>query len=292
MTGSEAQDAASLHSYLQDRYAHIAMTTKRKVSPPVPDGQAVYVLSSVTDIEHHKEAILKFARNRNPSLELERDTGNKKAPNAIKVIGLSKLLVFEDRDPIGYVSRELASCIVEGGFWGSVEARLRRIYVGQDEQTEIEFELLGPEEQKTSFNDLLREIGARKLEGRPATVWQKEFYRTFDLEVPKDLTYLAARRFISEKSAEIAKKDRNALRSWEWYGDIVKELLHPQTRETHGIEEVSITSLRSAVVALLDEGHSLEAMHRHIELVVDKLTERRPDTGTEEESQAPQVRAG
>lgn len=252
---------------------HIAMTIKRKVSPPIPDGYVIYSWKSVAGIQHKKKAAHNFAKNRNQSLELERDPDNKQDSNAIKVIGCSKGFVFEDRDSIGYVPRELASCIVEGGFWGSVEPRLRSIYVGEDEYIEVEFQLLGPREQKKAFNDVLQRVEDRKFEGRPATVWQKEFYQTFDLKVPKGLTYLAARQFISEKSAEIGKEDASALRAWECYGDIVKELLHPTTRENYGIKAVRITYLRSAVIALLHEGHTMESIYRDIGIVVDKLIE-------------------
>jgi hypothetical protein len=249
------------------------MPIKRKVSPPIPDGYVIHSWNSVAGIQQKKKAALKFAKNRNQSLEFEREPDNKQDSNAIKIIGCSKRLVFADRDTIGYVPRELASCIVEGGFWGSVEPRLRRIHVGKDEYIEVEFQLLGPREQKKAFNDFLQDIEDRKLEGRPATVWQKEFYRTFDLNVPKGLTYLAARQFINEKSAEIGKEDQGALQAWECYGDIVKELLHPQTRETYDIRAVSISRLRLVVIALLDEGHTMESMHRDIGVVVDKLIE-------------------
>lgn len=257
------------------------MSIKRKVGAPIPDGYVVYSWGPVVGLEQNKEAARRFARNRNQRLELQREPDNKQDPNAIKVIGHSKRLIFEDRDPIGYIPGALAGCIVEGGFRESVEPRLRRIYVGKDEHVEVEFEILGPQKHKEAFNDFLQEIENRRLEGRPATVWQKEFYRTFDLNVPKGLTYLAARQFINEKSAEIGKKDKSALRAWEWYGDIVKELLHPQTRETYDIKSVNITRLRTAIVALLDEGHSLEAMHRHIEIVVEKLVELHPNPGNE-----------
>ena len=257
------------------------MTIKLKFSPPIPDGFENFSSVSVVGIQQKKKTALKFARNRNQSLELEREPDNKQDPNAIKVVGRSKGLIFGDQASIGYVPRELASCIVEGGFWGSVEPRLQRIYIGDDEYIEVEFQLLGPREEKKAFNNLLQEVVDRKFEGRPATVWQKEFYRMFDLTMPKELTYLAARHFIHEKSAEIGKEDQSAIRAWECYGDIVKELLHPQTRETYNINAVSITRLRSAVIALLDEGNSFEAMHRNIETVVDKLVELHPNLEVE-----------
>jgi len=247
------------------------MTIKRKSSAPIPNGYEIYSWSSVAGIQHKRKMALQFARHRNQSLELEREPDNTEDSNAIKVIGCSKRLVFADRDAIGYLPRELASCIVEGGFWGSVEPRLLRVHVGKDEHIEVEFQLLGPRERKEAFNDFLKDVADRKLEGRPATIWQKEFYRTFDLKVPKGLTYLVARQFINEKSAEIGKEDQSALRAWERYGDIVKELLHPSTRETYGIETLSITRLRSAVIALLHEGHTMESMYKDIGIVVDEL---------------------
>ena len=262
---------------LLETNGHIDMAIKLKFTPEIPDGSAVFSRVSVAGIQPKKKAALKFASNRNQSLEFKRETGNKQDPNAIQVIGRSKGRIFEGRAPIGYVPRVVASCIVEGGFWNRVEPELLNINVKNDKYVEIEFQLLGPENQKKTFNDLLQKVENRRFEDRPATVWQKEFYRTFDLEVPKGLTYLAAKQFIDEKSDEIESDDEGALQAWKCYGDIVKELFNPKAREVYNVKRVNISHLRSAVIALLDEGYAMEAMRRDISVVVDKLIELHPN---------------
>lgn len=232
---------------------------------------------SVADIDHVRTAALRFAENWNQSLELERDRTNKQDPNAIKVFGCSSGPMRGYREVIGYVPKDVATCIVEGGYWGSLQTRLRKIYVEKDDYIDIEFQFCGPRKQKEAFQDLLEKIEDRKFDGKPAIPLQKEFYRTFDFKVPKGLTYLAAKQFIKEKSAEIGKEDDGALQAWKHYGGIVKALSNPEIQETYDIRAVSISRLRSAIIALVDEGHSLEDMDCDLEIVVEKLIDLRPN---------------
>ena len=260
---------------------HIAMTIELKFHSPIPDGLVLYSWISVAGINHEKTAALRFAKNRNHRLELERDRSNKQDPNAIEVVGCSNGLIRKYRDVIGYLPKEVATCIVEGGYWGSIEPRLRRIYVGNDNYIDVEFQLCGPIKENKRFRRLREEVEDRKFEGQPATQLQKEFYQTFDFKAPKGLTYLAAKQFIKEKTAEIGKEDEGALQAWKYFRDILKELSDPETCEAYDIKVVSISRSRSAVVTLLDEGQSLEDISSDIQMVVDKLIELHPDLEVE-----------
>ena len=77
---------------------HIAMTIELKFHSPIPDGLVLYSWISVAGINHEKTAALRFAKNRNHRLELERDRSNKQDPNAIEVVGCSNGLIRKYRD--------------------------------------------------------------------------------------------------------------------------------------------------------------------------------------------------
>lgn len=257
------------------------MTIELKFHPPMPDGLVLYSWISVAGINHEKRAALRFAKNRNHRLVLELDRRDKKDSNALEVVGCSNGLIRRYRDVIGYIPKEVAICIVEGGYWGSIEPRLRRIYVGDDDYIDVELQLCGPKKENKRFHRLREQLEDRKFEGRPATQLQKEFYLTFDFDVPKGLTYLAAKQFVKEKSAEIGKEDEDALQVWKFFRDILKELSDPETCEAYGIKAVRISRSRSAVVTLIDEGQSLEDISSDIQIVVDKLIDLHPDLEVE-----------
>ena len=258
------------------------MTIRLKISPPIPDGLAIYTWVRVAGTQYRKEAALRFAKNRDQTLQLEREPGNKDDTNAIKVIGQSKGLVFGGSDPIGYVPRETAACIVEGGYWGIVEPSLGKIYVSDDDYDEdpyiqIDFRILGPDAQKQAFRQFHYAVEQRKFEDRPATALQKEFYRTFDFKVPKGLIYLDAKKFINEKSAGLREHDESALDGWENYSAIIEELSDRDARELYDIKAVSISRLRLAVVELVNEGRTLEEMADDIEIVTERLINLHPE---------------
>ena len=111
---------------------------------------------------------------------------------------------------------------------------------------------------------------------RPASPWQKEFYRTFDHRVPKGLTHRAAADFISAREAELAEANEEALRFWEEYESIYEELSDSETRADYDIKSVSLKALREAVASLIEEGRKIEDLAMDLQIVVDRLIERNP----------------
>ena len=256
------------------------MTIRLKISPPYPDGLGIYTWVRVARIPFWKEAALRFAKNRDHTLQLEREPSNEYDPNAIRIIGHSKGLVSRDSDHIGYVARETATCIVEGGYWGIVEPSFGKNYVSdehdEDPYVRIDFRLLGPVAQKKAFREFHYVIEQRKLEWRRATTLQKEFYRTFGYKIPNGLLHLDAKKFINKKTAELRKKDESALHAWWHYSHIFEQLSNPTERILLDIREVSITRFRSAVVELVNEGRTLEEMADDIKIVTERLIKLHP----------------
>jgi len=106
----------------------------------------------VAGVSFRKGDAASFAASKNGWLELERGHGNKYDKNAIRIIGCSKGFFGTKRRFIGYVPKDIAKMIVEGGFWGRIQPRLLKTYVGDSGFVEILFQILGPKGQKYQFN--------------------------------------------------------------------------------------------------------------------------------------------
>lgn len=120
---------------------------------PIPaDLQIFEERQQVVDVHHRQAEAMRFARAKNKWLELEREPDNKHDANAIKVIGCSKWWFFKERQHIGYVERDVAREIVQGGWWGRVQPRLLKAHVSAQGPIEIWFQLLGPKGLKRSYD--------------------------------------------------------------------------------------------------------------------------------------------
>ncbi|RLB24349.1 MAG: hypothetical protein DRG73_04015 [Deltaproteobacteria bacterium] len=120
---------------------------------PIPEGFHIYEdRLEVAGVSFRKNDAAAFAKSKHLWLELEREQENKHDKNAIRVIGCSKGLFGTKRRFIGYVPKDVAKKIVEGGFWGKVRPRLLKTYVGAGGFVEILFQLLGPKGQKFQFS--------------------------------------------------------------------------------------------------------------------------------------------
>src|SRR6266508_6942023 len=85
----------------------------------IPEGFQIFEERlEVAGVGFRKENAVAFANAKEGWLELEREFGNEHDPNAIKVIGCSKGCFETKRRFIGYVPREVAQAIVQGGYWG------------------------------------------------------------------------------------------------------------------------------------------------------------------------------
>ena len=111
---------------------------------------------------------------------------------------------------------------------------------------------------------------------RPASTWQKEFFRAFECPIPRDLTHEVAEKIIAEKQRDLLESDKERLQEWEDYESIFDELSDPDTREDYELKKPSVKALREAVVSLLEEGREMRELSDDLQLVVDRLVERNP----------------
>lgn len=93
-----------------------------------------------------------FAKSGTKWLKLEREVGNKHDKNAIKVVGCSKGFFGTKCRFIGYVPKDVSKLVVANGFFGQVQPRLLKTYVGSRGFVEILFQLLGPKGKKYEYS--------------------------------------------------------------------------------------------------------------------------------------------
>jgi len=119
----------------------------------IPDGFQIFEdRLEVAGVSFRKSDAASFAKSGTGWLELERDYDNKHDKNAIKVIGCNKEFFGTKRRFIGYVPKDVAKRIVTNAFWGKIQPRLLKTYVGDGGFVEILFQILGPEGQKYKYN--------------------------------------------------------------------------------------------------------------------------------------------
>jgi hypothetical protein len=120
---------------------------------PIPDGLQIFAdRLEVAGLAFRKNDATAFASSSDGWLELERELTNKFDRNAIKLIGCSDGFFGTKRRFIGYVPKDVASIIVEGGFLDTVQPRLLKTYVGEGGFVEILFQILGPKGQRYQFD--------------------------------------------------------------------------------------------------------------------------------------------
>lgn len=119
----------------------------------IPEGFQIFEdRLEVAGVSFRKADATSFAKSGTKWLELERDIGNKHDKNAIKVVGCSKGFFGTKRRFIGYVPKDVSKLVVANGFWGQVQPRLLKTYVGSGGFVEILFQLLGPKGKKYEYS--------------------------------------------------------------------------------------------------------------------------------------------
>ncbi len=101
----------------------------------------------VSGVGPRKREAIAFANAKLRWLELECEPDNETDFNACRVMGCFRARFRMKRYHIGYVPREAARRIVEGGFEDAVQLRLLKSYVGSGDFVEIEFHILGPQDR-------------------------------------------------------------------------------------------------------------------------------------------------
>lgn len=127
----------------------------------IPSGFQIYEERlEVVGIQHRRKEAIKFASDRNLSLEFEHDPGNANDHNAIKVIGLIRTHQNVTRHFIGYIPREISNPIMERGYYPKIIPRLIKTYVSDSGYVEVLFQILGPKGEFKSYKGMQSSISS------------------------------------------------------------------------------------------------------------------------------------
>lgn len=119
----------------------------------IPEGFQIFEERlEVTGVSFRKADAAAFAASENGWLELEREPDNRYDKSAIKVIGCNKEFLGTKRRFIGYIPKNISKNIDEHGFWGRVQPRLLKTYIGDSGFVEILFQIIGPKGEKHQFD--------------------------------------------------------------------------------------------------------------------------------------------
>lgn len=122
---------------------------------PIPDGHRIFVKSSEPKgMFERKTNALKFAKAKEPWLEMELEPNNKYDSKAIKILGCVKGFLSSKKYHIGYLDKNISSAIYACQPI-AVNIRLNQIYLNkQTEFVEIRFSITGPKEQYKKFKEV------------------------------------------------------------------------------------------------------------------------------------------
>jgi len=114
-------------------------------------------------------------------------------------------------------------------------------------------------------------------DARPVIASQKEFFKFFGIKLSKGMTHDAAKTFISKHTKELRKKSDPVYDDWLSYEDILQEIADSDFRDTYEIKKPSATLVKKALKELLDNDMSYADIADDIDILVDKLTDLKPE---------------
>lgn len=234
--------------------------------PPIPKDHQIYVSNMmVAGITFRKNDVLRFMKATEQTLALEQEPNNPHDKNAIKVIGVTP----SARYFLGYVPKEVSEQIISTGMLDKVTPRLARMFQGNQDYFEVQFQIIGLKELKKDFDAF--------LENQPADISQKDYYKFFNLTVPKGLTTGVAFKQIAEHRAKLEAEDKTKLQEYDSYIEILDEFDDSDFRETYEVKKPSRTVLNDALSQLKAEGKTYEYLSSNIDEVVDRVFKIKPD---------------
>jgi len=141
--------------------------------------------------------------------------------------------------------------------------------VGDRGFVDIQFQLTGPKTTKEQYDGFLK--------NKPASQWQKEFFKFFGIKTPKGLTSGQAEQMIKERLQIFKTEDKEKLNEWDAYEELYHEFEDADFRETYEIKKVSLSLLRDAITQLNNDGETIRALVDDIDKVVDKIIKIKPE---------------
>lgn len=230
---------------------------RKSFLPPIPSGYQIFANNiPVAGIRHRKGEALQFAKSANQELALERDPSNQFDKNAIKLLGLSD----KNQYFIGYLPKELSAQIIGSEMFDGVRARLERIYIGNNDFLDIQYQIIGPKVSKKKFDDFLR--------NQPADSSQKNYFNFFGMPTPKGLTAGQAAQAISDHRKTSTFEEQE---EWECYTNILREFDDKDFRECYDLGRVSKSVLREVIDQLKVQGKTCKYLSDNIDEVVEKI---------------------
>lgn len=243
-------------------------TPKKALSflPPIPKDYQIYVSNmTVAGISFRKNDALRFMKTTDQTLELERELNNPHDKNAIKVIGVTP----SNKYFLGYVPKEVSEQIISTGMLDKVAPRLARAFQGNQDYFQIQFQIIGLKVLKKDFDAFLK--------NQPAEASQKDYYKFFNLPIPKGLTTGVALQQIAEHRAKLEIEDKAQLQEYDAYNDILDEFDDSDFRETYEVKKPSRAVLNDALSQLKAEGKTYAYLSSNTDEVVDRVIKIKPD---------------
>ena len=116
-----------------------------------------------------------------------------------------------------------------------VTPRLARMFQGSQDYFEVQFQIIGLKELKKDFDAFLK--------NQPADSSQKDYYKFFNLPVPKGLTSGVELKQIAEHRVKLEIEDKSKLDEYSSYIEILKEFDDCDFKESYDINKPSRTVL-------------------------------------------------
>jgi len=111
-------------------------------------------------------------------------------------------------------------------------------------------------------------------DAKPPETMQREFFRWFNISMPKTLTMDQATARIEEEKKRLGEEE---LDYWYSFESVVNDLDDPEIRQDYEVKKAPLSVIREAVVALKNEGVSSDDIGSDLDRVVERMTDLRPD---------------
>ena len=230
--------------------------------PPIKKGYQLLIKRlQVAGIQYRLENAFAFYHSGSEELELIPDPENPHDKHAIKIVGIHQ----DNKFFLGFLPKDAALLLSKTGLINCAYARLAEISVNGKHTIDIKFSIVGLKAEKKRYDDYLYNL--------PMSKDQKDYFAFFKLPITPKLKSGEADELIQahEKSASEAELDE-----WENYNNIL-EYFDGDLKESDGIKKVSGKLLVDALTQLKNEGESFTELYDHIEDVVDRLIEMKPE---------------
>ena len=121
------------------------------------------------------------------------------------------------------------------------------------------------------------ERNAEELRSRPASVFQKEFAKFFEVKLPPKCTITKADEVLDALREELRENDSAKLEEWQSYMSIVEEISDTDTLYTYDLKKPGKKVLQQALDSLRVEGNSYSEIEEDLDVLVDRLMEIKPE---------------